>query len=110
MFKLDRYVWRKKCVLKIVLFQLIEQERMEQLAKERQKAIEVVTKAQSESEQFSQKTKEKLRRSMEARRENRETQIRALQERLREHVGRFPWYLMYSCVFSLSHTFKSNLF
>uniref|UniRef100_A0A0B7BMH7 Stathmin n=1 Tax=Arion vulgaris TaxID=1028688 RepID=A0A0B7BMH7_9EUPU len=64
---------------------LIEQERMEQLAKERQKALEVVTKAQSESEQFSQKTKEKLRRSMEIRRENRETQIKALQERLREH-------------------------
>ncbi|KAH9524168.1 Stathmin-3 [Bulinus truncatus] len=64
---------------------LIEQERLDQLAKERQKAIEVVTKAQSESEHFSQKTKEKLRRSMEIRRENRETQIRALQERLREH-------------------------
>ncbi|KAI8773185.1 trichohyalin-like isoform X1 [Biomphalaria glabrata] len=64
---------------------LIEQERMEQLAKERQKAIEVVTKAQSENEQFSKKTQEKLRRSMEIRRENRETQIRALQERLREH-------------------------
>ncbi|XP_055885816.1 stathmin-like isoform X3 [Biomphalaria glabrata] len=66
---------------------LIEQERMEQLAKERQKAIEVVTKAQSENEQFSKKTQEKLRRSMEIRRENRETQIRALQERLREHAN-----------------------
>lgn len=61
---------------------------MEQLAKERQKAIEVVTKAQSESEEFSKKTQEKLRRSMELRRENRETQIKALQERLREHVCR----------------------
>ncbi|BFZ16908.1 hypothetical protein BsWGS_19945 [Bradybaena similaris] len=64
---------------------LIEQERLEQLAKERQKAIEVVTKAQSESEEFSKKTREKLRKSMEIRRENRETQIKALQERLREH-------------------------
>lgn len=64
---------------------LIEQERLEQIQKERQKAIEVMNKAQCESEQFSKKTKEKLRRSMEVRRENRETQIRALQDRLREH-------------------------
>uniref|UniRef100_A0A0B7AQT6 Stathmin n=1 Tax=Arion vulgaris TaxID=1028688 RepID=A0A0B7AQT6_9EUPU len=64
---------------------LIEQEKLEQLAKERQKVIEVVTKAQSASEQFSKKTKEKLRRSMEIRQENRESQIRALQDRLREH-------------------------
>lgn len=64
---------------------LIEQERLEQIQKERQKAIEVLNKAQVENEQFSQKTKEKLRRSMEVRRDNRETQIRALQERLREH-------------------------
>lgn len=64
---------------------LLEQERMEQLAKERQKALEVMNKAQCDSEQFSKKTKEKLRRSMEIRRENREQQIRALQERLREH-------------------------
>ncbi|GFO03228.1 stathmin [Plakobranchus ocellatus] len=64
---------------------LIEQERLEQLAKERQKALEVMNKAQCDSEKFSQKTKEKLRRSMEIRRENREQQIKALQERLREH-------------------------
>jgi stathmin len=65
---------------------LIEQERLEQIQKERQKAIEVMNKAQCESEQFSKKTKEKLRRSMEIRRDNRETQIRALQDRLREHA------------------------
>lgn len=75
---------------------MIEQERLEQLAKERQKAIEVVTKAQSESEEFSKKTREKLRKSMEIRRENRETQIKALQERLREHV-RCDLF-MYSCL------------
>lgn len=67
---------------------LIEQERLEQLAKERQKAIEVLNKAQCENENFSKKTKEKLRRSMEVRRDNRETQIRALQERLREHSAK----------------------
>lgn len=64
---------------------LIEAERLEQLQKERQKAIEAVNKVQCETEQFTLKTKEKLRRSMEVRRDNRETQIRALQERLREH-------------------------
>lgn len=64
---------------------LIEQEKMEQLAKERQKVIEVVNKAQNVNEEFSKKTKEKLQRSMEIRRENRENQIKALQERLREH-------------------------
>ncbi|BFY99803.1 hypothetical protein BsWGS_02843 [Bradybaena similaris] len=64
---------------------LIEQEKMEQLAKERQKVLEVVHKAQNVNEEFSKKTKEKLQRSMEIRRENRENQIKALQERLREH-------------------------
>ncbi|XP_005098525.1 stathmin-3 isoform X2 [Aplysia californica] len=67
---------------------MIEAERLEQIARERQKAIEVMNKAQCESELFSLKTKEKLRRSMEIRRENRETQIRALQDRLREHSQR----------------------
>jgi len=64
---------------------LIEADRIEQLQKERQKAIEAVNKVQCETEQFSLKTKEKLRRSMEVRRDNREKQIHALQERLREH-------------------------
>jgi len=67
---------------------LIEADRMEQLAKERQKANEVLARAQCESEQFSKKTKEKLRRSMEVRMQNREDQIRALQERLREHSSK----------------------
>jgi len=66
---------------------LIEAERLEQLQKERQKAIEVLNKAQQENEQFSKKAQEKLRRSMEIRENNRETQIRALQERLREHAS-----------------------
>ncbi|GFS24976.1 stathmin [Elysia marginata] len=64
---------------------LLEQERMEQLAKERQKALEVMNKNQCEVEKFSQKTKEKLRRSMEKYGEAREQQIRFLQDRLREH-------------------------
>lgn len=84
--------------------QLIEQEKMEQLAKERQKVLEVVHKAQNVNEEFSKKTKEKLQRSMEIRRENRENQIKALQERLREHVRIFvvcPLF-KYVCEFHFS--------
>ncbi|KAK7468192.1 hypothetical protein BaRGS_00020249 [Batillaria attramentaria] len=65
--------------------QSLEAQRLEQLAKERERAQEVVAKAQQESKEFSHATKEKLRRSMEANKENREAQIKALQERLREH-------------------------
>lgn len=67
--------------------QSLEAQRLEQLAREREKAQEVVAKAQQESLKFSKATKEKLRRSMELNKENREAQIKALQERLREHVG-----------------------
>lgn len=67
--------------------QSLEAQRLEQLAREREKAQEVVAKAQQESLKFSKATKEKLRRSMEMNKENREAQIKALQERLREHVG-----------------------
>lgn len=66
--------------------QSLEAQRLEQLAKERERAQEVMAKAQQESKEFSDATKEKLRRSMEANKENREAQIKALQERLREHV------------------------
>ncbi|XP_025110438.1 stathmin-3-like isoform X2 [Pomacea canaliculata] len=65
--------------------QSLEAQRLEQLAKERERAQEVMAKAQQESKEFSDATKEKLRRSMEANKENREAQIKALQERLREH-------------------------
>lgn len=67
--------------------QSLEAQRLEQLAREREKAQEVMAKAQQESLKFSQATREKLRRSMELNKENREAQIKALQERLREHVG-----------------------
>jgi hypothetical protein len=46
----------------------------------------VLAKAAQENQEFSRQTQEKLRRSMEANKENREAQIKALQERLREHV------------------------
>jgi len=67
--------------------QSLEAQRLEQLAKEREKAQEVMAKAAQESLQFSKQTQEKLRRSMEANKENREAQIKALQERLREHAN-----------------------
>ncbi|KAK7100781.1 stathmin-like isoform X3 [Littorina saxatilis] len=67
--------------------QSLEAQRLEQLAKEREKAQEVLAKAAQESLQFSKATQEKLRRSMEANKENREAQIKALQERLREHAN-----------------------
>lgn len=67
--------------------QSLEAQRLEQLAKEREKAQEVMAKAAQESLEFSKQTKEKLRRSMELNKENREAQIKALQERLREHAN-----------------------
>ncbi|ESO94495.1 hypothetical protein LOTGIDRAFT_118291, partial [Lottia gigantea] len=68
--------------------QSLEQQRLEQLAKDRAKAQEIVAKAQEESKLFSEETEKKLRKAMEANKENRETQINALQERLREHERR----------------------
>ncbi|KAL8606504.1 hypothetical protein ACOMHN_037735 [Nucella lapillus] len=65
--------------------QSMEAQRLEQLARERDKAQEVMAKAAQESRQFSKQTQEKLRRSMELNKENREAQIKALQDRLREH-------------------------
>ena len=70
-------------------FKSLEAQRLEQLAKEREKAQEVLIKAQQENAQFSKSTKEKLRRSMELNKENRDAQIKALQERLREHVSEY---------------------
>ncbi|KAK6188428.1 hypothetical protein SNE40_004605 [Patella caerulea] len=64
----------------------LEAQRLEQLAKERAKAQEIVAKAQEESKIFSEETEKKLRKAMEANKENRETQINALRERLREHA------------------------
>ncbi|XP_076440402.1 uncharacterized protein LOC143279938 isoform X1 [Babylonia areolata] len=68
--------------------QSLEAQRLEQLAKEREKAQEVLAKAAQDNMEFSKATKEKLRRSMEVNKENREAQIKALQERLREHSVR----------------------
>ncbi|XP_071119749.1 stathmin-like isoform X4 [Haliotis cracherodii] len=65
----------------------LEAQRLEQISRERARAQEKIAKVQEESESFSKQTKEKLRRSMEISKENRELQIKALQERLREHAS-----------------------
>ncbi|XP_046578290.1 caldesmon-like isoform X1 [Haliotis rubra] len=66
----------------------LEAQRLEQISRERARAQEKIAKVQEESESFSKQTKEKLRRSMEISKENRELQIKALQERLREHLSK----------------------
>jgi molybdopterin biosynthesis enzyme len=47
---------------------------------------EVLAKSQEEEEKFAREVKAKLRRSLEVTKENRNFQIHALQEKLREHV------------------------
>ncbi|XP_041360246.1 stathmin-like isoform X4 [Gigantopelta aegis] len=64
-----------------------EQMKLERIAQEREKAQAKIAKIQAESETFSKITQEKLRRSMEISKEKRDMQIKALQERLREHAS-----------------------
>lgn len=66
----------------------LESQKLEQLQKERDRAQQVLQKAQEENTTFSKSTQEKLRRSLELNKGNREAQIQALQERLREHEKR----------------------
>lgn len=63
----------------------LETQKLEQLQKDRERAQQVLQKAQEENTTFSKSTQEKLRRSLELNKENRQAQIKALQERLREH-------------------------
>ena len=77
--------------------QSLEAQRLDLLAKEREKAQEVMAKAAQESREFSKATREKLRRSMEINKENREAQIKALQDRLREHVGLAQGHRLWLC-------------
>lgn len=69
------------------LQQSLETQKLEQLQKDRERAQQVLQKAQEENTTFSKSTQEKLRRSLELNKENRQAQIKALQERLREHVS-----------------------
>ncbi|XP_052274201.1 stathmin-like isoform X4 [Dreissena polymorpha] len=63
----------------------MEAEKLAPIAKMRERAQEAIERSQQENEEFSRATQEKLRRSMEVNKENRDAQIQALQTRLREH-------------------------
>ncbi|KAL3869002.1 hypothetical protein ACJMK2_041740 [Sinanodonta woodiana] len=65
--------------------QSLEAMKLDQIAKDRQRAQEALILKQQEEENFARATQEKLRRSMEINKENREAQIKALQDRLRDH-------------------------
>lgn len=70
-----------------------EAEVLKQLAEKREHEKEVLQKAIEENNNFSKMAEEKLTHKMEANKENREAQMAAKLERLREKVGvesRFP--------------------
>lgn len=69
------------------MLQSLETQRLEQLARQREKAVEAASKAATETEEFAKQTREKLRRSMEINKENRDAQLKALQEKLKTHVS-----------------------
>lgn len=65
----------------------MEAEKLAPLQKQKERAQEALEKAKQEEESFARATQEKLRRSMEVNKENRDAQIQALQTRLRDHVS-----------------------
>lgn len=71
-----------------------EAEVLKQLAEKREHEKEVLQKAIEENNNFSKMAEEKLTHKMEANKENREAQMAAKLERLREKVGvesQFPF-------------------
>lgn len=64
---------------------------MKQLAEKREHEKEVLQKAIEENNNFSKMAEEKLTHKMEANKENREAQMAAKLERLREKVGVSAW-------------------
>ena len=67
--------------------QSFEIQLLERLAHGREKAKGVLEKAALDNRHFAIATQAKLRRSMEVNKENRDGLIKALQERLKEHVS-----------------------
>ena len=67
--------------------QSLEAQKLEFVAKEKQRMQEALMKSQKEEEEKAKAAQAKLRRSMEITKENRELQIMSLQEKLREHVS-----------------------
>ncbi|KAL5015946.1 hypothetical protein ScPMuIL_005535 [Solemya velum] len=68
--------------------QSLEAQKLETIARDKAKIEVAASKVQEEVENFSRLTKDKLRRSLEVTKENREAQIKALQDRLRDHLGK----------------------
>lgn len=68
-----------------------EAEVLKQLAEKREHEKEVLQKAIEENNNFSKMAEEKLTHKMEANKENREAQMAAKLERLREKVGVELW-------------------
>lgn len=66
--------------------QSLEQQKVQFAAKEMTRVQEVLARSQEEEEKFAREVKAKLRRSLEVTKENRNLQIQALQEKLREHL------------------------
>uniref|UniRef100_A0A8W8KE54 Stathmin n=2 Tax=Magallana gigas TaxID=29159 RepID=A0A8W8KE54_MAGGI len=66
--------------------QSLEAQKLEFVAKEKQRMQEALMKSQKEEEEKAKAAQAKLRRSMEITKENRELQIMSLQEKLREHA------------------------
>ena len=64
----------------------MEAAKLESVAKGKERAQQAHVKVQEEVENKTRVTQEKIRRSMEVNKENREAQIQALQGRLRDHV------------------------
>lgn len=93
LFMAERLTAMECCILAsdftffVSLFQSVEAKKMTPINKIKERAQEAKVKAQLEEEEFSRQTQEKLRRSMEVNKENRDAQIQALQSRLRDHVS-----------------------
>lgn len=82
-----RMLWGAVPSLPAPLCQSHEAEVLKQLAEKREHEKEVLQKAIEENNNFSKMAEEKLTHKMEANKENREAQMAAKLERLREKVG-----------------------
>ena len=65
--------------------------KLEPVAKGKERAQIAQANKEKEVEIKTKATQEKIRRSMEVNKENREAQIQALQGRLRDHVSCIVW-------------------
>ena len=66
---------------------MLEKEREEKIAKERQHQKEVMEKAQKEEEELKRKTAEAIAQKIEVAAQKRENYYKDLQDRLAEHVS-----------------------